>query len=104
MDELHIVGVEAGSLVLADDGGARFTLPIDESLHARVRQSFVTDQGAARRMSPKDIQAHIRGGMSAHDVAQVTGTPLEYIQRFEGPVLAEREFVVDSALSIPVHT
>ena len=104
MDELHIVGVEAGSLVLADDGGARFTLPIDESLHARVRQSVVTDQGAARRMSPKDIQAHIRGGMSAHDVAQVTGTPLEYIQRFEGPVLAEREFVVDSALSIPVHT
>jgi hypothetical protein len=30
--------------------------------------------------------------------------PLEYIQRFEGPVVAEREFVVESALGVPVHT
>lgn len=104
MEELHIVGVEAGSLVLAGDDGRRFGLPIDEALHARIRESIVVDQGAARRLSPKEIQAHIRGGLTAHDVAQITGTPLEYVERFEGPVMAEREFVVQSALAIPVHT
>lgn len=104
MEELHIVGVENGALVLASADGARYALPIGEELHARIRQSIVVDQGAARRLSPKEIQAYIRGGLTAHDVAQVTGAPLEYIQRFEGPVMAEREFVVESALAIPVHT
>ena len=42
--------------------------------------------------------------MSAQDVASITGVPLEYIQRFEGPVLAEREYVVETALGVPVHT
>src|SRR5690606_33982224 len=32
------------------------------------------------------------------------GAPIEYIQRFEGPVLAEREFVVQAALDVPVRT
>jgi len=103
MDELHIVGVEDGALVLIAPGGEKFALPIDEALHARIRQSVV-ESGNGRRLSPKEIQAHIRGGMTARDVAQITGAPLEYIERFEGPVIAEREFVVESALSIPVHT
>lgn len=103
MDELHIVGVEDGSLVLSSASGERYSLAIDETLHARIRQSVTTDQGSARRLSPKEIQAHIRGGMSAIDVAQITGAPLEYIERFEGPVMAEREYVVESALAIPVH-
>jgi hypothetical protein len=37
-------------------------------------------------------------------VAAITGVPLEYIQKFEGPVLAEREFVVETALGVSVHT
>ncbi|HWL02285.1 MAG TPA: septation protein SepH [Microbacteriaceae bacterium] len=103
MEELHIVGLEDGSLVLAGSDGGRYTLAIDDSLHARIRQSIPSDPGSARKLSPKEIQAHIRGGMSAVDVAQVTGAPLEYIERFEGPVMAEREYVVESALAIPVH-
>lgn len=103
MDELHIVGVEDGSLVLTGPGGDRYMLAIDDALHARIRQSIASDPGTARKLSPKEIQAHIRGGMSAVDVAQVTGAPLEYIERFEGPVMAEREYVVESALAIPVH-
>ncbi len=104
MEELHIAGVEDGALVLAAADGERYALAIDDALHARIRQSIAVDPGSARRLSPKEIQAHIRGGLSAHDVAQITGTPIEYIERFEGPVMAEREFVVESALAIPVHT
>ena len=103
MEELHMVGVEDGSLVLTGPDGDRYLLAIDDSLHARIRQSVSTDSGSARKLSPKEIQAHIRGGMSAVDVAQITGAPLEYIERFEGPVMAEREYVVESALAIPVH-
>jgi hypothetical protein len=103
MQDLRIIGVENGALVVATDDGTRFRLPIDEALHAKLRQS-IPDSGAARKLAPKDIQAHIRSGMSAQDVASITGVPLDYIQRFEGPVIAEREFVVQSALDVHVQT
>jgi hypothetical protein len=103
MQELRVIGVEDEFLVLGTDDGARFRVALDEVVHARLRHT-TTDAGNARKIAPKDIQAHIRSGMSAQDVAAITGAPLDYIQRFEGPVLAEREFVVQSALDVPVRT
>ena len=103
MQDLRVIGVEDGALVVASDDGERYRIEIDEVLTSRLRQA-PTDSGNARKLSPKDIQAHIRSGMSAQDVASITGVPLEDIQRFEGPVLAEREYVVESALAVPVHT
>ncbi len=103
MQDLQVIGVENGALVVASDDGTRFRLPIDEALQSKVRHS-IPESGEGRRLAPKDIQAHIRSGMSAQDVASITGTPLDYIQRFEGPVIAEREFVVKSALEVAVHT
>ncbi|MEP6481699.1 MAG: septation protein SepH [Rhodoglobus sp.] len=103
MQDLRVIGVENGALVVAAEDGTRFRIPIDEVLHSKLRQS-VPDPGTGRRLAPKEIQAHIRSGMSAQDVASITGVPLDYIQRFEGPVVAEREFVVQSALDVAVHT
>ena len=103
MQDLQVIGVEDGALLVTSDDGTRFRLPIDETLQSRVRQS-IPDTGEGRKLAPKEIQAHIRSGMSAHDVASITGAPLDYIQRFEGPVIAEREFVVKSALDVTVHT
>lgn len=103
MQDLRVIGVENGALLVASDDGTRFRIPIDEVLQSKLRQS-VPDPGAGRKLAPREIQAHIRSGMSAQDVASITGVPLEYIQRFEGPVIAEREFVVQSALDVPVHT
>ncbi len=103
MEELKVIGVEDGALLVASDDGTRFHLPIDEVLKSRLRQTSPA-QGAERKLAPREIQAHIRSGMSAEDVAAVTGAPLDYIQRFEGPVLAEREYVIESALNIAVHT
>lgn len=103
MQELRVIGVENGALLVASDDGTRFSIPIDEVLHSKLRQS-VPDPGTGRKLAPREIQAHIRSGMSAQDVANITGVPLDYIQRFEGPVMAEREFVVESALAVPVHT
>lgn len=103
MQDLRVIGVENGALLVASDDGTRFRIPIDEVLQSKLRQS-IPDPGTGRKLAPREIQAHIRSGMSAEDVAAVTGVSLEYIQRFEGPVIAEREFVVESALAVPVHT
>ncbi|MEP6478298.1 MAG: septation protein SepH [Rhodoglobus sp.] len=103
MQDLRVIGVENGALLVTSDDGGRFRLPIDEVLQAKLHQS-PPEPGAGRKLAPREIQAHIRSGMSAQDVASITGVPLDYIQKFEGPVLAEREFVVQTALNVPVHT
>jgi hypothetical protein len=103
MQDLRVIGVENGALLVASDDGERFRIPIDEVLQAKLRQS-PPEPGTGRKLAPREIQAHIRAGMSAQDVASITGVPLDYIQKFEGPVLAEREFVVQTALNVPVHT
>lgn len=103
MQELKVIGVENGALLVASDEGERFRIVIDEVLQSRLRQAQpeVTN---SPKLSPREVQAYIRSGMSADDVAAVTGASLEYIQRFEGPVVAEREHMVSSALGVPVHT
>ena len=103
MQDLRVIGVENGALLVASDEGTKYRIAIDEVLQSKLRQA-IPDPGSGRKLAPREIQAHIRSGMSAQDVASITGVPLEYIQKFEGPVLAEREFVVNSALGVPVHT
>lgn len=103
MQDLQVIGVENGALLVASEDGERYRIPIDEVLQSKLRQAGSTPS-TDRKISPREIQAQIRGGMSAQDVASITGAPLDYIQRYEGPVLAEREYVVGSALSVPVHT
>ena len=101
MDELTVVGAEDGALIVVSSAGDRFRIPITEGLHAALRQHRPSG-ASAHRVGPKDIQAAIRAGQSATEVAAATGEPLEYIERFEGPVLAEREYVIASARGITV--
>ncbi len=103
MQELTVIGVEDESLLVAAPDGTRFRLTIDDALRSRVRQS-TKDANPRPRLSPREVQAHIRSGLSADEVARLTGASLEYIERFEGPVIAEREYIVRSALAVPVHT
>jgi hypothetical protein len=102
VEELKVIGVESGSLLVASEEGTRYRVAIDDVLQSRLRQASPSP-GDARRLPPREIQAHIRAGMSAEDVASITGADLEYVQRFEGPVLAERQFVIESALNVPVQ-
>ncbi|GAB3130474.1 septation protein SepH [Glaciibacter psychrotolerans] len=103
MQELKVIGVENGALLAASEEGDRFRIAIDEVLQSRLRQTQIESVSGAK-LSPREIQAHIRSGLSAEDVADVTGASLDYVRRFEGPVLAEREYIVSSALGVPVHT
>lgn len=102
MQELKVIGVENGSLLVASGDGERYRVEVDEALLSRLRASM-PEPGPLRRLAPREIQAQIRAGLTADDVARVTGASIEYVRRFEGPVIAEREYVVESALNVPVH-
>ncbi|MBC7518700.1 MAG: DUF3071 domain-containing protein [Microbacteriaceae bacterium] len=104
MHELTVTGVENGALVVSTAQGSQFHLAINEALHSALRAAAQPASVVVRKLAPREIQAHIRAGMSAQDVAAITGAPLTHIQKFEGPILAEREFVVQSALNVAVHT
>ena len=47
-------------------------------------------------LRPREIQARIRSGQTAEDVAAASGLPIEHIRRFEGPVLTERALVAQA--------
>ncbi|VXC16858.1 conserved hypothetical protein [Microbacterium sp. 8M] len=104
MEHVTIVGAEDDVLVLATESGERFALPIDEVLRTELRRARAgrEEKPAPLAASPREIQAHIRGGMSAAEVAELLGVDLEVVQRFESPVLAEREHIVGQALAVPV--
>ncbi|MET4146134.1 septation protein SepH [Arthrobacter sp. UYCo732] len=105
MQDLRLVGVhdDGEHLLLSGAGGEMFQLPIDEALRAASRSSAKAASAAAPiAMSPRDIQARIRSGATAADVAELSGLPLAKVERYEGPVLAEREYVAQQARKIEV--
>ena len=104
MEQLKVIGTEDGTIVLATERGERFALPIDDVLRVELRKARRDREGDRRspKPSPREIQAHIRSGLSAAEVAELLGARLEDVQRYEGPVLAEREHVVGQALAVPV--
>ncbi|QRY41127.1 DUF3071 domain-containing protein [Microbacterium hominis] len=102
MEQLKVIGTEEGILVLATEAGERYALPVDETLRSQLRRSQRESEPRSARPSPRDIQAHIRSGLSAQEVAELLGARIEDVQRFERPVLAEREHIVGQALAVPV--
>ncbi|MFN3949365.1 septation protein SepH [Microbacterium sp.] len=104
MEQLKVIGTEDDVLVVATQSGERFALALDEVLRAEARRARRDreDDDRAPRPSPREIQAHIRAGLSAREVATLLNARVEDVERFERPVLAEREHVVGQALAVPV--
>ncbi|SFC35164.1 Protein of unknown function [Streptomyces aidingensis] len=107
MPELRVVAVsnDGTRLVLKGADNAEYTLPIDERLRAAVRndRARMGQIEAESILRPRDIQARIRAGATADEVAQAAGIPVERVRRFEGPVLAERAFMAERARNTPVR-
>ncbi|RCK71355.1 DUF3071 domain-containing protein [Desertihabitans brevis] len=92
-------------LVVTTDSGEDVAIAV-EALRATLRQ----DRPAARLekqmdsgLTPREIQERIRAGASPEEVAESAGVPVERIQAFAAPVLAERTHVVTLALSSSVR-
>jgi hypothetical protein len=107
MQDLRLVGVhdDGTHLLLSGAGGEMFQLPIDEALRTASRSAVKPRvERPSVPMSPRDIQARIRAGATAADVAESSGLPLAKVERYEGPVLAEREYVAQQARKVEVAT
>ena len=104
MEQLKVIGTEDDVLVLVTESGERFSLALDDVLRGELRKARREREGESQtvRPSPREIQSHIRAGLSAEEVAALLGARVEDVSRFEGPVLAEREHVVGQALAVPV--
>ncbi|GAB3084123.1 septation protein SepH [Pedococcus soli] len=106
MRNLRLIGVheDGQQLLLSDSGGEQFSVPLDEPLRAAVRRDrprlgqlqIEIDGG----MRPREVQAMIRAGLSADDVADRSGWTVEKVRRYEGPILAEREYVAGLARAV----
>lgn len=95
------------ALVLADEVGRLLALPIDERIngamqgdHAGAPTGLAVNPSAGdpiASLSPRDIQARIRSGESAEEVARIAGVPVDRVLRYAGPVLQERAMLAQHA-------
>ena len=110
METLSLLGIHTDSehLVLVDQLGERYLLPINEELRSIMRQqkrrlAEAMTKANGNNLRPKDIQTLIRSGLSAVEVATASGLDVDNVSRFEAPVLAERAYAAaqarDTALS-----
>jgi len=92
--ELIFVGQspEGELLVFMDEDGHEYHAQIDEhireSVTLRTRVAELPERPTG--ITPRDIQARIRRGESVTDIADEAGVAERQIERFAGPVLAER--------------
>jgi hypothetical protein len=109
MTELRVMAVtgDGDRLVLRSPDGQEFFLTIDDRLRAAVRGDRARlgqiEIELDAQLRPRDIQARIRAGQTAEQVADLAGIPLERVRRFEGPVLAERAFMAERAQNTQVR-
>ncbi|MFF7638625.1 septation protein SepH [Kitasatospora sp. NPDC008050] len=107
--ELRVVAVsnDGTRLVLKAADSTEYTLAIDERLRAAIRgdrpRLGQIEIEVESHLRPRDIQARIRAGASAEEVAQAAGISVDRVRRFEGPVLAERAFMAERARKTPIR-
>ena len=109
MEDLRLVGLseDGARLVMEASNDDKFGLPIDERVHAALRGDRARlgqlQISIESQLRPREIQARIRAGQTAEQVAAAAGVSLDRIRRFEGPILAERNYVAETAQTIGVR-
>lgn len=105
MRQLYVVALseDGRSVLLATSRSAKtggFSVAIDDRLAAALRgdlprpgEAQVRDSG----VTPKEIQARLRAGESPEQIAASAGVPVSRVERFAGPVLSERERIIEEA-------
>ena len=109
MRTARLVGLspDGKSLIVATESGEELAIAADDRLRAAVRgdrpRLGQLEIEMESSLSPRDIQTRIRAGESLEDVARVAGIPLDRVERFAAPVLAEREHIAAQAMSASVR-
>lgn len=88
------------SLIFLDDDGNEFSASIDEHLVRDVTtpsRVASVDSVAQSPLSPREIQARVRRGESVESIAAESGETVDRVDRYAGPVLAERHHMATKA-------
>lgn len=94
---------EDGSSLLLRDGEDAFAVDLDEVKAAqRPAPEPEADGPPPPPPSPREIQQRIRYGETAHHIAEVSGLSVAAVDRYAGPVIAEREHQAARARAIEV--
>ncbi len=107
--DLRLVAVspDRSYLVLEGSDSAQFRVPVDERLVAALRHDTSRpgqlEIALDKHLSPREIQARIRSGHSIDEVSLASGMSPERVERYAGPVLAERGHVVEQAQKAPAR-
>lgn len=105
MDELSLSRIDddGAYLVLSDADGVEYVLPITPELRSALRpRPKPRNDVATEPVTPKEIQSLLRAGATVEEVAELSGLSFEHIERFEGPVVAERAWVAQQSRELPV--
>jgi hypothetical protein len=102
MTELRLTGKsdDGSHINLVDNNGTEFSLRISDTLRATVNQprlSSVPSIDAVETISVKEIQRRLRAGDSFEQIARDGQITVEKVERFSGPIMQEREYILDRA-------
>lgn len=104
MQQLKFVGVDDDHLVLVDEAGDQYTVGLTAELRQAIRTTRPAPANSRNPLpSPREVQTQLRSGLTADQVAQHYGVDVEYVEKFEAPVVAELEHIVDQARQVPLH-
>ena len=107
MTELRFTGKsEEGTHVHLQDGdGNEFVLGISDDLRQAINQPRLTSvpEQVSESISIKEIQRRLRSGELPETLARENNISLEKIERFSGPILQERIYIIDQAQQIPIR-
>lgn len=105
MIELELLGIGADgeSLVFTAPSGERYTTPITDELRGALRRErprLDVAPDPQHSLKPSQIQTLLRGGLTAEDIACEYQMDLDLIQRFESPVQAEKDYILQRAKNV----
>ena len=107
MTELRLGGKTEDGLYLSlhDNDGNEFTVRVSDTLRATVNQQRLMAVPASDEptISIKEIQRLLRAGQTAEQIARENTTTIEKVERFAGPILSERIYIIDQAQQIVVR-
>lgn len=92
-------------LSLRDQEGEQYTLRISDTLRATVNQQRLNSvpDNDEPSIAIKEIQRLLRTGQTSEQISREYNVAIEKIERFAGPILSERIYIIDQAQQIVVR-
>lgn len=108
MSELRFQGKsdDGSHLNLVDGEGNEFSLRINDHLRAVINQprlAAVSTDTPIEGISVKEMQKRLRAGESAESIARDGNISVERVERFAGPILSERIWVITQAHEVSLR-